>query len=133
MLKHLNLSFCVKLENLPSSFGDLRLQHLDIEGCVFLVDLPDSMFSMSTLVHVERTIFPKSVNDKVDKLREELNLKGSYELDGGGDDLWSQIAELEKTPCHELLINGLDNVEGLEGAEHAKLSNNLNLSWLTLL
>jgi aquaporin TIP len=87
---------------------------------------------MSTLVHVERTFFTLNVSNKVDKLRKELNLKGSYELDGGGDDLWSQIAELEKTPCHELQINGLDNVEGLEGAEHAKFSNNLNLSWLIL-
>jgi aquaporin TIP len=87
---------------------------------------------MSTLVHVERTYFSLNVYGKVYKLRKELNLKGSYELDGGDNDLWSQIAELEKTPCHELQINGLDNVEGLEGVVHAKLSNNLNLSWLIL-
>jgi aquaporin TIP len=87
---------------------------------------------MSTLVHVERTYFSLNVSFEVYKLRKELNLKGSYKLDGGDNDLWSQIAELEKTPCHELQINGLDNVEGLEGVVHAKLSNNLNLSWLIL-
>jgi aquaporin TIP len=106
---------------------------LDLEGCFSLIDLPDSIFNMSTLVRVERSILSLNVvNSKVDKLRKELNLKGSSELHGGDDDLWSQIAELEKTPCHELLINGLDNVKGLEGVEHAKLSNNLNLSWLNL-
>jgi aquaporin TIP len=105
---------------------------LDLEGCFSLIDLPDSIFNMSTLVHVERTFFSLHVNSKVKKLREELNLKGSYELDGGDDDLWNQIAELEKTPCHELQIKGLHNVEGLVGVEHAKLSNNLNLLRLIL-
>jgi aquaporin TIP len=32
MLKHLDLSFCVKLEHLPSSIDDLKLQNIGLEG-----------------------------------------------------------------------------------------------------
>ncbi|TKW18844.1 hypothetical protein SEVIR_5G458201v4 [Setaria viridis] len=131
MLKHLNLSFCVKLKHLPASIGVLQLQRLDLEGCFFLDGLPDSIFNMSTLVHVERAIFGLYIHSKVDKLREQLNLKRSCELDGRGD-LWSQILELEKTPCLELEIKGLQNVKNLEGADQAKLLNNSNLRRLAL-
>jgi aquaporin TIP len=130
MLKHLDLSFSVKLEYLPSSIGDLQIQHLNLEGCFFLADLPDSIFSISTLVHVERAT--TNFSSKVDKLRNKLDLKGSYAIDGGNGDLWSQIAELEKEHCLELEIEGLENAMLLEGAEQAKLSNNSNLTWLSL-
>ncbi|CAL4945640.1 unnamed protein product [Urochloa decumbens] len=132
MLKHLDLSFCINLEHLPSSIGDLRLQHLNLVGCFALTDLPDSIFSISMLLHVERSILGSSIDSNVDKLRKKLNLKGSFVLDGGSGDLWSQITELKKAHCYELEINGLENVELLEGAEQAKLSNNLNLTWLIL-
>ncbi|CAL4952794.1 unnamed protein product [Urochloa decumbens] len=132
MLKHLDLSFCINLEHLPSSIGDLRLQHLNLVGCFALTDLPDSIFSISMLLHVERSILGSSIDSNVDKLRKKLNLKGSFVLDGGSGDLWSQITELKKAHCCELEINGLENVELLEGAEQAKLSNNLNLTWLIL-
>jgi aquaporin TIP len=98
MLKHLYLSFCVKLECLPSSIGDLRLQSLDLEGCIFLGDLPDSIYNMSTLEIIEAAL-AFEVEDEVEKLRESLNLQGSFELDGGRSDLWIQIAELERTPA----------------------------------
>ncbi|XP_072150167.1 uncharacterized protein [Setaria viridis] len=131
MLKHLNLSFCVKLRHLPASIGVLRLQSLDLQGCFFLVGLPDSIFNMSTLVHVERGLFAFHIRSEVDKLREQLNLERSCVLDGRGD-LWSQILELEKTPCLELQIKGLKNVKNLEGADQAKLLNNSNLTSLWL-
>ncbi|TKW18848.1 hypothetical protein SEVIR_5G458601v4 [Setaria viridis] len=131
MLKHLNLSFCVKLKHLPASIGVLRLQSLDLEGCLFLDGLPDSIFNMSTLVHVETAFFADLIESKVDKLREQLNLKRSCELDGRGD-LWSQILELEKTPCLELQIKDLQNVKNLEGADQAKLLNSSNLTSLWL-
>uniref|UniRef100_K3XEL1 Uncharacterized protein n=1 Tax=Setaria italica TaxID=4555 RepID=K3XEL1_SETIT len=131
MLKHLNLSFCVKLRHLPASIGVLRLQSLDLQGCFFLVGLPDSIFNMSTLVHVERGLFAFHIRSEVDKLREQLNLERSCVLDGRGD-LWSQILELEKTPCLELLIKGLKNVKNLEGADQAKLLNSSNLTSLWL-
>ncbi|KAF8762517.1 hypothetical protein HU200_009492 [Digitaria exilis] len=132
MLKHLDLSFCVKLEYLPSSFGDLRLQRLDLEGCFFLGDLPDGIFSMSTLVHVETTFFTIPIYSKLNKLREKLNMKSPSRLHGGSGDLWSRIAEIEKTPCYELGIEGLESVKNLEGAEQAKLSNNSYLTRLII-
>ncbi|CAL4945636.1 unnamed protein product [Urochloa decumbens] len=133
MLKHLDLSFCVKLEHLPSSIGDLRLRHLNLEGCFFLWDLPDSILSMSTLVHVREVLLTtRNVEHKLETLREKLSLKGPFVLDGGSGDLWSEISELEKAPCYELQITGLENVKRFEGAEQAKLSNNSNLTWLFL-
>jgi len=75
MLKHLDLSFCVKLEHLPSYIGDLKLQIVGLEGCFFLGDLPDSIFSMSTLVYVQRTLFSMHIQSQVDELREKLNLR----------------------------------------------------------
>jgi len=133
MLKHLNLSFCVKLEHLPSSIGDLRLQSLDIEGCFFLGSLPVSIFNifnMSTLqTFEERLAFEE---DEVKKVRETLNLQGYCNLYGGSNDLWSQITELESTLCNELRIDGLEEVEHLEGAEQGKLSTNLKLTKLFL-
>jgi len=41
--------------------------------------------------------------------------------------------ELEKAPCHDLRIIGLENVKHLEGAEQAKISNNSSITWLTLI
>lgn len=131
MLKHLDLSFCVKLEHLPSSIGDLRVESLDLRGCVFLRDLPESIFSMSTLKIVEAEIAPL-VEGEVGKLRESMNLQGSSKIDGGSGDLWTQIAQLERTLCHELRIRGLEKVKHLEGAEHGKLSTNSKLTKLNL-
>jgi aquaporin TIP len=91
--------------------------------------LPDSIFSISTLVHVKRIILGKP-SSKVDELRKKLNLEGSYTINGRNGDLWSQIAELEKAHCFELEIKGLENVVLLDGAEQAKL--NSNLTWLSL-
>jgi aquaporin TIP len=96
---------------------------------MFLFDLPDSIFSISTLVHVKRIILGKP-SSKVDELRKKLNLEGSYTINGRNGDLWSQIAELEKAHCFELEIKGLENVVLLDGAEQAKL--NSNLTWLSL-
>jgi hypothetical protein len=96
---------------------------------MFLFDLPDSIFSISTLVHVKRIILGKP-SSKVDELRKKLNLEGSYTINGRNGDLWSQIAELEKAHYFELEIKGLENVVLLDGAEQAKL--NSNLTWLSL-
>lgn len=54
-------------------------------------------------------------------------------LDGKSSDLWSQITELEKTQCHELEIEVLENAtKHLEEAERAKLSKNSRLTKLVL-
>jgi aquaporin TIP len=132
LLKHLNLSFCVKLERLPSSIGDLKLQNLDLEGCIFLGDLPDSIFNLSTPVYVQRIGFGYLiVCSKINELRKKVNIR-ELTLDGGSGDLWGQIVELENTDCHDLYIKGLENVKHLEGAEEAKISNNSSLMWLSL-
>jgi aquaporin TIP len=132
MLKQLDFSFCINLEDLPSSIGDLKLQNVSLEGCFFLGDLPDSILSMSTLLYIQTTLFAYRIRPKVDELREKLKL-GELTLDGGSGDLWGQVVELEKAPCHDLNINGLEDVKHLEGSEQAKISNNSSLTWLRLI
>uniref|UniRef100_A0A0D9VCA1 R13L1/DRL21-like LRR repeat region domain-containing protein n=1 Tax=Leersia perrieri TaxID=77586 RepID=A0A0D9VCA1_9ORYZ len=132
MLRHLNLSYCVRLECLPSCFGDLQLQSLNIEGCFFNEDVADSILNMSTLKIFETTLAFDDSAYKVKELRENLKLEGFCELNGGSDDLCSRITELEETPCHEINIQGLEDFNILEGIKHAMLFNNLKLTKLDL-
>ncbi|OEL18140.1 Signal recognition particle 54 kDa protein 1 [Dichanthelium oligosanthes] len=101
-----------------------------LKSPIALSDLPDSIFNISTLKIFEGTL--TELDNEIENLKESLNLQGFSELDGGGSDLWGQIVELEKTPCHDLKIKGLLNVKHLEGAEQAKLSNNSKLTKLFL-
>lgn len=74
MLKHLNLSFCVKLKHLPSVIGQLRLKSLDIQGCAALYGLPNSISNMCTIKKFEANL--SSVDAaKFERLREHLELQ----------------------------------------------------------
>ena len=73
-----------------------------------------------------------SIVGEHEKLRECLNLQGSFELDGGIGDLWTQIAQLERTLYHDLRIKGLENIKHLEGAEQGKLFGDSKLTKLSL-
>ncbi|GJN16789.1 hypothetical protein PR202_gb03810 [Eleusine coracana subsp. coracana] len=130
-LEYLNMTSCSKLEHLPSSIGQLQLKSLDIQGCFSLYDLPDSISNMSTINYFEATLSSVDLV-KFERLREHLQLQGSSLLDVRNNDLWSQIVGFEKTQCHELEVEGLENVKHLEETEQAKLSNNLRLTKLIL-
>jgi Leucine-rich repeat (LRR) protein len=130
ILKHLNLSFCIKLEKLPSCIGELQLQSLNLQGTFLLTHLPDSIRSLSTLKSFEGE--DSLVEDEVEELSRKMTSQASYELDVGSGDLWSQIVDLQKTPCHKLIMKRLEKVEHLKEAEQAKLSSNLKLTKLEL-
>jgi aquaporin TIP len=87
---------------------------------------------MSTLAYIQRTLFSIRIQSKLGDLRKKLNLR-ELTLDGGSGDLWGLIVELEKTPCHDLFIKGLEDVKHLEGSKQAKISNSSSIIFLSLL
>ncbi|CAD6228289.1 unnamed protein product [Miscanthus lutarioriparius] len=126
MLQFLNLSNCYKLHLLPESCCRLHgLAHLDLSDCHNLEKLPDCIDQLSKLEYLNMTSCSKGETKP-----QRVNRTGIY---GGSGDLWGQIVELEKAPCHDLHIIGLENVKHLEGAEQAKISNNSSITWLTLI
>ncbi|KAF8648717.1 hypothetical protein HU200_064771 [Digitaria exilis] len=99
----LGMSFLSILTPWTQAFSNtLCLRVLDLSGC-HVKELPSSIYKLKLL-----------------------------RLHGGSGDLWSRIAEIEKTPCYELGIEGLESVKNLEGAEQAKLSNNSYLTRLII-
>ncbi|XP_039162393.1 disease resistance protein RPV1-like [Eucalyptus grandis] len=52
-LRHLNLSQCSSLRDIPSSIGNLSsLQHLNLSQCSSLRDIPSSVGNLSSLLHL---------------------------------------------------------------------------------
>uniref|UniRef100_A0A0E0F5A6 Uncharacterized protein n=1 Tax=Oryza meridionalis TaxID=40149 RepID=A0A0E0F5A6_9ORYZ len=133
-LKHLSLSYCIRIEHLPSSFGDLQLQVLDLTGCHSLPELPDSLSAMTSLTLLNVATGQSHTYDQAQAFKEFLKLPGCTEhtVHESENEGCSSIVELGRMHCHELKVEHLENVGRPEDASRAKLRDMTELRSLTL-
>lgn len=72
-LRYLNLSYFMRLDKIPSSFGGLKLQSLDISSAVSLNALPDSIADLTTLSNFEAIAVTPNVIASIQKIQKHLN------------------------------------------------------------
>ncbi|XP_040375820.1 uncharacterized protein LOC121053255 [Oryza brachyantha] len=108
-LKDLNLSDCHGLQQLHESFGDLS----EIQS----LNLTNSISKMTSLIELNIATGQQRVLDKVQSIREHLNLPRAikhdvHEMENVGS---SSIVELGRLHCHELIVHwehgGIRNVD----------------------
>jgi Leucine-rich repeat (LRR) protein len=125
----------MRLEKLPSSLGDLKLELLDISAATF-DNLPDSICGMTTLTQLVVSSGQEKLYEKVHDIKKHLNLPEVIVhnvrlIENKG---CSSVVELAQLTCSELSVMQLGNVRHPEDAERAKLRDKsdlrvLNLSW----
>uniref|UniRef100_J3L7N5 Disease resistance R13L4/SHOC-2-like LRR domain-containing protein n=1 Tax=Oryza brachyantha TaxID=4533 RepID=J3L7N5_ORYBR len=120
-IQSLNLTSCSKLRTLPHSLFKIhKLKHLNLSYCISLIYLPssfDSISKMTSLIELNIATGQQRVLDKVQSIREHLNLPRAikhdvHEMENVGS---SSIVELGRLHCHELIVHwehgGIRNVD----------------------
>uniref|UniRef100_A0A8R7U0R0 Uncharacterized protein n=2 Tax=Triticum urartu TaxID=4572 RepID=A0A8R7U0R0_TRIUA len=123
----------MRLVNLPTSFGDLKLQSLDISSTMYLTLLPDNIANMASLTQLEAMGGPSEVVDSVKEIKKHLIFPeiiehDVHQIENNG---YCSIVELAQLTCYEMRVQKLQNVSHLD-AERAKLRDKSDLRKLTL-
>lgn len=128
------MSYCLLLRELPSTFGDLKLQILHMNGLLSMLDCPDSIGDMTSLTQFVFNFSYQAMVEKLQAIAKRLNdvATVSHRVRAIESRECSSIVDIVGLTCSQLVLLGLQNVRRLEDADRVKLRDKSDSRALTL-